>query len=356
MSQPIRIGIIGAGAIGKVHMETFQKVGAEAAIVTAVTDAYLPLAEQRAAEFGITTIHKSPQALLEDQELDAVIIGVPNQFHAPLAIEALKQGKHVLLEKPMAIDAEAARTIYEASQAAGKVLMMAHQMRWLGINRAIKARVENGDLGSIYNVKTGWFRKKGIPGWGSWFTRKDQAGGGPLIDIGVHMLDLSLYLMGNPRPVSVYGSTYAEFGPKRRGIGTWGTPNWDGYYDVEDLATALIKFENGATLSLDVSWAAHSASLSEEPFIHLMGTEGGAALVGTNGCYVTHEDDKVVESEITPFDGEEDRVLLSRHFIDCIKEGKQPIASALSGYTNSRILDAIYESSRTGNEVKLHWD
>ncbi|WP_042165876.1 Gfo/Idh/MocA family protein [Paenibacillus gorillae] len=354
MSQPIRLGIIGAGAIGNVHMTTFAKV--DTADIVAVTDTYLPLAEQRSEEHGISVVHDSPQALLEDPTLDAVIIAVPNQFHASLAIEALKQGKHVLLEKPMAIDSTSARAIVDAVEQSGKVLMMAHQMRWSGLGRAIKARIDNGDLGSIYNVKTGWMRKKGIPGWGSWFTRADQSGGGPLIDIGVHMLDLSLYLMGNPKPVSVYGSTYAEFGPKKEGIGSWGTPNWEGYYDVEDLASALIKLDNGATLSLDVSWAAHSAALSEDPFIHLMGTEGGVSLVGEAGSYVTHQDNEVVKTDIGPLDGEEDRVLLSKHFVECVIEGKQPIAPALSGYTNMRILDAIYESSRTGNEVKLNWD
>ncbi|MUT67756.1 Gfo/Idh/MocA family protein [Paenibacillus sp. NEAU-GSW1] len=354
MSKSIRLGIIGAGAIANVHLNTFAKL--DNAEIAAVTDAYLPLAQQRAEEHGIAVVHENPQALLEDASLDAVIIAVPNQFHAPLAIEALKQGKHVLLEKPMAIDAEASRTIVEAVEQSGKVLMMAHQMRWSGLSRAIKARIDNGDLGRIYNVKTGWMRKKGIPGWGSWFTRSDQSGGGPLIDIGVHMLDLSLYLLGNPKPISVYGSTYAEFGPKKEGIGNWGTPNWEGYYDVEDLASALIKLDNGATLSLDVSWAAHSASVSEDPFIHLMGTDGGVSLVGDKGSFVTHADNEVVQSDVEPLEGDEDRVLLSKHFVECVLEGKQPIAPAISGYTNMRILDAIYESSRTGNEVKLNWD
>ncbi|MDQ6421174.1 Gfo/Idh/MocA family oxidoreductase [Paenibacillus sp. LHD-117] len=350
----IKVGVIGAGAIGNIHMGAFAK--AEGAEVAAVADAYLPLAQQRAEEHGIGTVHGSPQELLEDESIDAVVIGVPNQFHAPLAIEALKRGKHVLLEKPMAIDSEAARTIVLEAEKSGKVLMMSHQMRWKALNRAVKARIDAGDVGPIYNAKAGWFRKKGIPGWGSWFTRKDQAGGGPLIDIGVHMLDLSLYLMGNPKPVSVYGSTYAEFGPKREGIGTWGTPNWEGYYDVEDLASALIKLDNGATLSLEVSWAAHAAGLPEDPFIHLMGTKGGVSIVGDRGTYVTHTDNEVAESEITPLDGDEDRDLMTSHFIECVREGKQPIASALSGYTNNRILDAIYESSRTGNEVKLSWN
>ncbi|MBD2867932.1 Gfo/Idh/MocA family protein [Paenibacillus arenilitoris] len=350
----IRLGVIGAGAIGNVHLKTFHQI--EGIEVAAVADVYVPLAEQRAEEHGIRTVHASPQALLEDRSIDAVVVGVPNRFHAELAIEALRQGKHVLLEKPMAIDSAAAKSIAEEAERSGKVLMMSHQMRWSGLSRAIKQRIDNGEVGRIYNAKAGWFRKKGIPGWGSWFTRKDQSGGGPLIDIGVHMLDLSLYLMGNPKPVSVFGSTYAEFGPNRQGIGTWGTPNWDGYYDVEDLASALIKLDNGATLSLEVSWAAHSALLSEDPFIHLMGTQGGVAMVGGSGKYVTHADDQVVESDIAPLEGDEDRVLMGSHFVQCIREGKQPITSALSGYTNNRILDAIYESSRTGSEVKLRWD
>ncbi|MFD1956482.1 Gfo/Idh/MocA family protein [Paenibacillus thailandensis] len=351
--NPVRIGVIGAGAIGDVHMKTFKQVqGAE---VVAVTDMSAELAGKRAEEHGIS-VAATPQQLFDDKTIDAVIVAVPNKFHAELAIEALKHGKHVMLEKPMAIDSAAAWSVVEEQRKSGKIVMLPHQMRWGGLARAVKERIEQGELGRIYNAKTSYMRKKGIPGWGSWFTRKDLAGGGPLIDIGVHMLDLTLYLMGNPKPVSVYGSTYAEFGPQKRGIGNWGTPNWDGYFDVEDLASALIKLDNGATLALDVSWAAHSAAISEEPTVHLMGTEGGISMVGGSGTFVTHKDNEVVTSEIAPADDRNDRVLLSEHFVDCIKEGKEPITSAMTGYTNNRILDAIYESSRTGNEVKLHWD
>ncbi|TYP70247.1 Gfo/Idh/MocA family protein [Paenibacillus methanolicus] len=353
MSSIVKIGIIGAGAIGNAHMGAFQKL--EGAQVAAITDVFLPHAEQRAQEHNIPLVHQSPQALLEDPDIDAVVVAVPNKFHAPLAIEALRQGKHVLLEKPMSIDSETARRIVEAKEQSGKILMMAHQMRWEGLSRALKGEIEEGKLGRIYNAKAGWFRKKGIPGWGSWFTRMDESGGGPLIDIGVHMLDLTLYMMGNPKPVSVFGTTYAEFGPKKAGIGSWGTPNWDGYYDVEDLATALIKFDNGATLSLEVSWAAHAAGLSEDPFIYLMGTDAGASIVGSTGKTVTHENNIIIESTLAPLEGDA-RQLMSEHFVACIQEGKEPITTALSGYTNNRILDAIYESSKTGNEVKLNWD
>jgi predicted dehydrogenase len=354
MTAKIRIGVVGAGNIGNVHLNVFGKL--EDVEIAGVTDAYLPLAEQRAQEHGLAKVYANPQEMFEDTSVDAVVIGVPNKYHAPLAVEALQKGKHVLLEKPMAISADAAKAILEAKQQSGRILMMAHQMRWSGVARALKQQVEEGKLGRIYNAKTGWFRKKGIPGWGTWFTRMDESGGGPLIDIGVHMLDMTLYLMGNPKPVSVYGTTYAEFGPRRTGIGTWGTPNWDGYYDVEDLATALIKMDDGSTLSLEVSWAAHAAGFTQEPFVHLMGTEAGGAIIGNKGSIVTHEGDEVVEKDLDPLEGEEDRILLSKHFIACLREGKEPISPALSGYVNNRILSAIYESSRTGSEVKLNWD
>ncbi|RJX39452.1 gfo/Idh/MocA family oxidoreductase [Paenibacillus pinisoli] len=350
-NRNLSIGIIGAGAIGGVHMDTLAKV--EGANVTAVADAHLQMAQQRAGQYGIAAVYTDPWALLADESVDVVVIAVPNQFHAPYAIEALKRGKHVLLEKPMAIDSASARSIADEAERSGKVLMIAHQMRWKGLSRAVKEMISRGDLGRIYLAKTGWLRKKGIPGWGSWFTRKEAAGGGPLIDIGVHMLDLSLYLMGNPQPQSVYGSTYAEFGPNREGIGSWGTPDWNGYYNVEDLASALIKLDNGATLSLDVSWAAHAAGLPEEPFLHLMGTKGGISIIGERGTYITHRSNEVAESEIAPYAGEEDRVLMARCFVECVHEGRQPDAGAMAGYTTSRILDAIYESSRTGHEIKL---
>jgi predicted dehydrogenase len=216
--------------------------------------------------------------------------------------------------------------------------------------------VEEGALGKIYNAKTGWFRRKGIPGWGSWFTQSEVTGGGPLIDIGVHMLDLSLYLMGNPKPVSVYGSTYAEFGPKKRGIGNWGTPNWNGFYDVEDLATALIKMEDGSTLSLEVSWAVHMDT-DNQPFIHLMGSEGGASIKGSSGKLLTEKFNRAIDIDLqAPESAQSDREGVSKHFVECIREGKEPITSAMSALTNNLIIDAIYESSKTGHEVILDWN
>ncbi|TFE29496.1 Gfo/Idh/MocA family protein [Cohnella luojiensis] len=353
--QKIRIGIIGAGNIGSVHANEFGKLS-DLCELTAITDTFLPLAQQRAEQYGIANVAASPEELIHSADVDAVIIGVPNHYHAPLAIQAIEAGKHVLLEKPMGINAEASRRILKASRNSDRVVMVSHQVRWESVPMQIKEQIDRGELGKIYTAKTGWFRRKGIPGWGTWFTRSEQSGGGPLIDIGVHMLDLALYLMGNPKPVSVYGATYAEFGPKRKGIGSWGKPDWNGIYDVEDLATALIKMEDGSSLTLEVSWAVHMDT-DNTPFVHLMGTEGGASYKGSKGKLLTEKFDRPIETDISRPDNDEgERARLSRHFLECIREGKQPISSALSGYTNNLILDAIYESSRTGHEVKLNWD
>lgn len=353
-STKIRIGLVGAGNIGNVHLSEFGKLGEECEFV-AITDAFLPLAEQRAKQYGIPVVSPSPEELIRRDDVDAVIVAVPNEAHAPLTILALESGKHVLVEKPMGLDSAAAKEIVRAQRRTGKTVMVAHQMRWEPLSLKVKEQIERGELGKIYTAKTGWYRRKGIPGWGTWFTRHEQSGGGPLIDIGVHMLDLALFLMGDPKPVSVYGSTYAEFGPKKKGIGTWGKPDWNGIYDVEDLATAIIKMEDGSSLTLEVSWAVHMDTDSS-PFLHLIGSEGGAALRGDSGKFLTERFDEAMEVPIsTPSDDEGSRVRLSRHFLECVRTGKQPWTSAETGLRSNLIIDAIYESSRTGEAVKLDW-
>ncbi|MFB9274948.1 Gfo/Idh/MocA family protein [Cohnella cellulosilytica] len=353
-STKIRIGLIGAGNIGNVHLQEFGKLGEECEFV-AITDAYLPLAEQRAKQYGIPVVSPSPEELIRREDVDAVIVGVPNQAHAPLTILALENGKHVLVEKPMGLDSAAAKEIVRAQKRTGKTVMVAHQMRWESLSLKVKEQVERGELGNIYTAKTGWYRRKGIPGWGTWFTQHNQSGGGPLIDIGVHMLDLAFFLMGEPKPVSVYGSTYAEFGPRKKGIGTWGKPDWNGTYDVEDLATAIIKMDNGTSLTLEVSWAVHMDTDSA-PFLHLMGSDGGIALRGSEGKFLTERFDQTIDLPLaTPEDSEGARVRLSRHFLDCVRTGRQPWTSAETGLRSNLIIDAIYESSRTGGEVKLDW-
>ena len=212
-------------------------------------------------------------------ELDAVSVCTPNFLHAELALASMAAGKHVLCEKPMANTLENAQQIAKAAKEVSTIFMMGMNNRFRGDTTVLKALIEAGELGDIYYAKCGWVRRAGIPGLGGWFTTKSMSGGGPLIDLGVHMLDMTMYLMGNPAPVSVSGSTYAHFGPRGLGSSNYGykpDPSTPLKYDVEDLATGLIKFDNGATLFVEASWASHIAH--EKNYSILMGTEGGAQL------------------------------------------------------------------------------
>ncbi len=354
MSTPanLRLGIIGAGTIGKIHMRHFGEL--PNVEIAAVQDVSAALARSAADEHSVPQTYSQADELFADKNIDAVVICVPNKWHAPLAIAALQAGKHVLLEKPMALNISDARDIVRVQEETGKILMVAHQMRWNWWAQQAKERIEAGELGDILYAKCGWFRRKGIPGWGTWFTQKAVAGGGPLIDVGVHLLDLTLWLMGNPRPVSVFGSTYAAFGPEKRGIGTWATPDFEnGIFDVEDLATALVKFDNGATLSLEVSWAVNKDTDSQ-PFVHVLGKQGGISVQHGRHKFLSEVADKPTEEDlIKPADDEGERTRLARHFVECVREGREPISPALSGLKNNMILDAIYRSSETGREIQL---
>lgn len=346
--QKICLGIIGTGSIGAVHMTEFSKL--ENVHIKAVTNRTFETAVQRAREFGIEKVYRTAEELIHDQDIDAVIVAVSNKKHAELTIQSLKAGKHVLIEKPMGMNANEAREIVRVQKETGKIVMVAHHRRWEQMIIQVKGLIQKGALGKIYYVKAGYVRRKGIPGWGSWFTSKQESGGGALIDIGVHMLDLGMWLLGDVKPVSVFGTTYAEFGPNKRGIGPWGTPKWDGDFDVDDLATAMIKLDNGATMNLEVSWAAHTET-DNKPYIHVMGTEGGVSIRGEYGKFLTELYDLESEIELPVLEKINPREEMSKHFIDCIQHGRVPITSAQTGLVNNTILDAIYESSQTGNQV-----
>ena len=348
----IRIGIIGAGFIGRVHARFFGE--AEGAEVVGITDASSELADAAAKQYEIPRVFASASELIGSSDVDAVVVAVPNMAHAELTVAALEAGKHVLCEKPMALNGTAAREIVAAEKKAGKTVMVAHQMRWNAAAIETRQLVEAGELGEVYNARCGWMRRKGIPGWGSWFTRMDQSGGGPLIDIGVHLLDMTIWLMGSPKPVSVFGATYAKFGPNQKGLGSWGTPQWDGVFNVEDLATATIRMDNGSTLSLDVSWAVNTKS-DNRPFVDLMGTDGGASLRGDDLTLTTQKFDRPVDIDSTPSSKINARTLLSSHFVESIENGTRPISDAVGGLVNNTILDAVYESAKTGKSVDLDW-
>ncbi|MEX2104446.1 MAG: Gfo/Idh/MocA family oxidoreductase [Bacilli bacterium] len=342
------VGVIGAGGISVAHLEALADI--PEVTVHAIADPIISIAEARAMQFKIPQVFSNYTKILEMPEIESVIICVPNYLHAPISIDALKAGKHVLCEKPMALNSEAAKEMVDIQKQSGKQLMIGLNNRFRGDTQLLKKYIDGNELGKIYHGKTGWIRRRGIPAWGRWFSEKEKSGGGPLIDIGVHMLDLTLWLMGNVKPVSVVGAAYTEFGNRGKGIWPGVTAPDDLVFDVEDLASAFIRLENGATLTLDVSWASHIEK--EKNFVQLMGTNGGATLDSDHFHIYSEKYGSIVDLSPKP-DKVNDRVELLKHYFTCIDTGETPICSAEQGLFVNKILDAIYQSSQTGQLIEI---
>lgn len=349
-SRKIKVTVIGAG-IGQIHLQGYK--GNPDVEIAAVVDLNEDRARQAATEYGAKASYSQYADALADPEIDAVSVCTPNFLHAEVVAASLQAGKHVLCEKPMADTLENAQKIVklaDAARAKGQIFMMGMNNRFRRDSQYLKAAVESGNLGEVYYARCGWVRRNGIPGLGGWFTTKALSGGGPLIDLGVHMIDLTMFLMGNPKPVSAFGSTYAKFGPRGLGGSSYGakaegTP----VYDVEDFAAGMIKFDNGATLSVEASWASHVKS--ERTYVSLLGTEGGADL-DPLAIYTTSEG---VEVDTVPNVRAEGggHIQETEHFIKCIQTGKEPISTAEQGLHILQILDAIYRSAESGHEVVI---
>lgn len=341
----IRVGVVGVG-IGGLHIEGY-KMSPQAEVV-ALSDINAERAASTAERFGVSKVYTDYEKMIAQCDLDAVSVCTPNSLHAPVAIAAFQAGCHVLCEKPIALNAAEGQKMVDAGKASGKLFMMGFNNRFRGDTQVLKGMIDRGELGDIYYAKTGWLRRRGIPGFGGWFTTKSMSGGGPLIDLGVHVLDLALYLMGNPKPVGAIGSSYAVFGPNQPGKQQFAAADPRGTYDVEDLATGFVKFANGATVFVEASWASNVET--ERIYTSLMGTKGGADL----GPLRVYTEKDGVQVDIVPqcpnINGHNAEVL---HFLDCIVNGKQPLATGEHGLDVIKILDAIYESAETGQMVKI---
>ena len=276
--QKYRVAFIGAGGIVKYsHIPNFVRLPNIEAV--ALCDVNEPRAQTLAAEMQIPAVYTDHRKMLAAIKPDITVVATPNVYHKPMSIDALNAGSHVLCEKPLALTYADAKEMFAVARQQGKVLTVGSHYRWADPMRLAKAQVDGGFLGRIYAARTVWHRRSGIPGYGSWFTNNDLAGGGSLLDIGIHALDRALFLMGYPQPVSATGATFAEFGPRGKGLGGWGsdilTPDPKTRYDVDDLAWAFVRFANGLVLQFQVSWAIHRA---DEFATELFGTEGGLHL------------------------------------------------------------------------------
>lgn len=342
----LKVGVIGTGNIFKsVHLPGWTS-HPDVEII-AFCDSYKKSAEDVAASFPDAKVYNDYRELLSNPSIDTVGISTPNLFHSEIAIAALQAGKHVFCEKPDAVNPLEAQKMADAARASGKVLMTMRNNRFSPQAQYLKKMIEKGELGELYSGRAGWIRRRGIPGRGGWFTTKELSGGGPLIDLGVHMIDLAMWLSGNPKPVTVSGSTYRKFADRPDAFGN--IPK--GTFDVEDLAAGFIRFDNGASLQIEFSWASNVEE--EKKFLEWRGTEGGFALV--NDKLTVFGEDEGVPTNVKPqFSAAPPQHTANiHHFIACVQQREQPIFLPEHGVDMIKILSAIYESAETGREVAL---
>ncbi|MBU3111132.1 Gfo/Idh/MocA family protein [Clostridium lacusfryxellense] len=357
MEKKLKVAIIGCGGIanGK-HMPSLAKIN-EIEMV-AFCDLQIDKAEDAAKKYGIigSKVYTDYKELLKDESIDVVHVCTPNRSHSFITVDVLEAGKHVMCEKPMAKTSGEARKMLDAAKKTGKKLTIGYQNRFRADSKYLKSICVNGDLGDIYFAKAHAIRRRAVPTWGVFLNEFEQ-GGGPLIDIGTHALDLTLWMLDNYKPKYVVGNVYHKLSKKENAANAWGP--WDpSKFNVEDSAFGFITMENGATIVVESSWALNSLEVGEAQ-TSLCGTEGGADMkdgLRINGenlsrLYETKVD---FESSGVAFNegiSEDPADTEARQWIDCILNDKEPVVKPEEALVVTQILEAIYESSKTGKPV-----
>ena len=357
----LKIGIVGAGVMLKYQANGFRSAGAE---ITCIADTNQAAAKKAAATYNISMIFNSLEEMLANasEQIDAISILTPPVSHRALAIYALQAGKNVFCEKPPAMNAGEAREMMDIAQAFGKHLLFDFNNRARPESLEIVQRINSGFFGQINSAQAVWVRRSGIPGFGNWFTNREIAGGGALMDL-VHMLDLALYFIGYPKPKYVLGQTFDDFmdDPTRRG--PYGVSNGDGITNVESSAHAIVTFESGQVLNLHTSWA--EMVQEEHCFVALQGQKAGAKIIrlfqdntselitGTCELYSQENDQPKNESITVPFDSTMGRVAATINFVQTILGKVAPLTKPFEACRLMSIVDAIYLSAKNGQPVKI---
>lgn len=347
----LKFGIIGAGMISQSGFNGLTASGG--AEVVAVADKSEVRARVYAARNGILRVFTDAQSIIDDPSIEGVYIALPNYLHVPMAEAALRAGKHVLLEKPFALSLEEAKRIQAAVIETGRHFMLGMNQRFAEGPQKIKALADQNYFGEIYAVSAYWRRRSGIPKQGTWFGHKARSGGGCLLDIGVHMLDLALFTIGNFDVEAVSGVVFSKLGPRGIGHGAWGLSEDEKLaFDVDDLAMALLRLKGGAVVNLGISWACHQKQ-DDYYNVELHGTEAGATLYPgevykydpvARGTYeVTHLKPAIPWPHCDRF----------VNFVRSITGDEKPGVSLDQALKVQGILDALYLSAREGREVRL---
>lgn len=351
--EKLRVAIIGTGGISHSHMGGYKALS-DICDVVAVCDLDEEKVKKYAESYEVPAYYTDFNEMFAKEKIDAVSVCTWNASHKKATVAALRAGCKVLCEKPMAMNTQEAEEMLAVSKETGNLLMIGFVRRFGNDAALIRDFRDGGTMGDIYYAKASYLRRNGCPG--GWFGDKEYSGGGPLIDLGVHVIDLVRYLAGNPKPVSVYGVTYNNLDPNRAGGGqSWvsTTQGFEFKFNVEEMASAMIRFDSGLTLSVEASFKLNLKKDRGE--IELFGTKAGAKIdpqveffADMNGRFV---DVKPFGNSALSFDG-----LFANeisHFVDCCLGKCECIAPAEDGVTLMRILDAIYESAKTGHEVVL---
>lgn len=354
--EKIKVAIIGVGGISGVHIKAY--LANPNVELYAFCDINEERLKMKAEKFGVTRTYTDKDVMLRElPEIDAVSVCTWNSQHAPCTIAALNAGCHVICEKPMATSAKEAREMQAAAEKNGKLLMIGFVRRFGNDCAIVSDFIKNGYFGELYYGKATYLRRNGCPG--GWFGDKSRSAGGPLIDLGVHVIDLTRYLCGNPKPVSVYGVTFDKLKDRpdikdhgNIGYASAGKTDND-IFDVEDLASALIRYDNGVVISIEASFSLNIKH--DEGKIELFGTKAGAKMDPELEIYTEligyMSNVQLNRKTALDFDGLFENEI--NHFVDCVMNGTECKAPAEDGVTLMEILDAIYESARTGHEVIL---
>ena len=345
--KPFRIAVVGLGWAGVHHIKWYKQIpGAE---VIAIADTNERLLKKVKEEHGIPWALNDYKSMLKElPEIQAVDVCTPNGQHARNSIDALEAGKHVLVEKPMAMNVREARQMVDAANKSGKQLIVGFQHRFEPKSKMIHDRIYHGEFGKILYVRAQWLRRRGIPSWGV-FGRRDLQGGGPMIDIGVHVLEAAHYMMGSPRPVTATAATYTYIGDKPTATHVpWGA--WDHKsYTVEDLAVGMIRFDTGAMLTIETSFAAHIEQ--EEMNITIMGEKAGATW---NSSKIYKDEGGYMVSSKVEYLGEWDHFEYKlRHFVEVCRDDRPNEVPAEHALEVQKMIDAVYASAEQQREVVI---
>jgi len=346
MKPELQVGIIGSGGIGRHYINMFKKCSGGRIVAAAdVSEGALSEVAKMDKDIERFTDYRK---MLKERKLDAVAVCTPNKLHCDPTLDALNAGLHVIVEKPMAANAKDAEKMCKTAKKAKKLLMIGFQCRFQPTAQFIRNAVDAGELGKILYVRCQAMRRRGIPSWGM-FGRKDIQGGGAMIDVGVHILEMAHYMIGKPVPVEADGSCFTYIGNREPdALCSWG--KWDHKtYTVEDLAVGMLRFDNGARLVIESSFAAHIEK--DVSNVTIMGEKGGA----TTEPPMLFRDELGHMVNITPaYVGNYDCFQYKvQHFIDCVRDGKKCEAPGEDGLMVQRMLDAIYASAESGKVVKI---